>query len=129
MDTDQGHIVSLTVPNGSPDLVFDASQELIKELNLVAGPVASRKAEKGGTGSRGVPLTLGTIILASISAGVAKQIARVIVAYIQRNPKYVIQVGTVKITKEFASSKDVEAINAIAQELNRNKSKLGFGQF
>jgi len=123
MNTDDRNIVSLTIPNGSPDLVFDASQELIKEVNLVAGPVASRKTEKGGAGSRGDPLTLGAIVLAAISAGVAKQIAQVLVAYINRNPKYVVQVGAVKITKEFASSKDVEAINMIAHELSRKKVK------
>jgi hypothetical protein len=123
MDTESGHILSLTIPNGSPDLVFDASQELIRELNLVAGPVASRKTDKGAAGSRGDPVTLGTIVLAAISAGVAKQIAQVLVAYIKRNSKYVVQVGTVKITKDYASTKDIDAINLIAQELSRKKSK------
>jgi hypothetical protein len=123
MDTDEGHIVNLTISNGSPDLVFEVSQELIRELNLVAGPVASRKAEKGGAGSKGDPVTMGTIILAAISAGVAKQIAQVLVAYIKRNSKLVVKVGTVTITKDYASAKEVEAINALAEKLSRKKGK------
>jgi hypothetical protein len=111
--------IKLTVPGGSPDLTFEASHQLIDELNSVAGPIASKHAEKGSSGSKGDPVTLGTIILAAISAGVAKQVAGVLISYIKRNPKYVIEIGQIKITKDYATAKDVNAINAIAGELGR----------
>jgi hypothetical protein len=113
MITDTERIVTLTIPGGSPDLVFDASQRLIEELNTVQGRIALRKEEKGGTGTKGDPVTLGVIVLALISAGITN---------IKRNPKVVIKVGTVELTADYASAKKLDALKSIAEELS-GKSK------
>ncbi len=120
MSSQAQHSIKVTIPGGSPDLTFEASHQLIDELNLVSGTIASRDTEKGSSpGSKGDPVTLGTIILAAITAGVAKQVAGVLVSYIKRNPKYVIEIGQIKLTKDYATENDVNAINAIAAELGR----------
>jgi hypothetical protein len=120
---DSERILTLSIPGGSPDLVFEASQQLIKELNSVQGRVASRKQEESGTGTKGDPVTLGVIVLALISAGITKQIADVLAEYIKRNPKVVIKVGTVELTADYASTKKIEALNSIAQQLSHGQSK------
>jgi hypothetical protein len=123
MVADSERILTLSIPGGSPDLVFEASQQLIKELNSVQGRVASRKEEKSGAGTKGDPVTLGVIVLALISAGITKQIADVLIEYIKRNPKVVIKVGTVELTADYASTKKMEALNSIAQQLSHVQSK------
>jgi hypothetical protein len=124
MVADSEPMITLTIPGASPDLVLDASQRLIEELNTIQGRIASRKAQKNDPGSKGGDWVLvGQIVLAAISAGVAKQIAQVLIAYIKRNPKYSVQVGTIKITKDYASASEVEVINSIAEQLSRAKSK------
>jgi hypothetical protein len=116
---DDGHIVKLTIPNGSADLVFEATERLVAELNMVAGPLASRKADKSKPGSKGDPVTLGQIVLAVMSGGVVRQIAQALVAYVKRNPRYVVQVDKIKITKDYASTKEMEAINLLVKQLSR----------
>jgi hypothetical protein len=123
MVADSERIVTLTIPGGSSDLVFEATQQLIRELNSVQGRVASRKEEKSGAGTKGDPVTLGVIVLALISAGITKQIADVLIEYIKRNPKVVIKVGTVELTADYASAKKLEALNSIAQQLSHVPSK------
>jgi hypothetical protein len=122
MVLNDGHIVTLSIPNASADLTFEATQQLITELNLVAGPVASRGTEKPSPGSRGDPVTIGQIVLSFISGGALRQVAQALVAYAKRNPKYIVQVGDLKITKDYASTKEVEAINVLVEQLSRKPS-------
>jgi hypothetical protein len=116
-------IIEVNVPGAPSDLVANVTQELIGELNTQVGPVASRISEKVPAGSRGEVISFGQIALALISAGVTKQIAQILIQYIKRNPRYVIQVGAVKITKDYASKDDVAAINSLVRELNIKTDK------
>jgi len=116
-------IVKVSAPGAPPDLVFNATQQLISEINRELGPVASRAAEKGEPGDKGDAVTLGTIVLALISAGITKQIAQVLISYVKRNPRYVVQIGKIKITKDHASANDVSLINSLVLELTPKNSK------
>jgi hypothetical protein len=116
-------IITLSIPLASPDLVLEKSQELINELNSVQGRVAPRMEGKSGTGTKGDPVTLGAIALALISAGITKQIANVLIEFIKRNPKLIIKVGTVELTADYASTKRLEALNSIVQQLGVARSK------
>ena len=59
---------------------------------------------------------LGQIGLALLSAGAVKYIAQVIVEFVKRHDRYEVKVGDIKISKDHASSADLEAIH---KELNR----------
>jgi hypothetical protein len=123
MDREISSIIEVSAPGAPSDLVFNVTQQLITELNREIGPVASRVAEKAASGTKGDLVSLGQIALALISAGITKQIAEILVHYIRRNPRYVIQVGKIKITKDHASKDDVTLINALVQELAAKKNK------
>ena len=123
MGTEANATIQLSAPGAPNDLIFDAAQQLISELNREIGPVASRALEKGEAGAKGDPVTLGQIVLALISAGVVKQIAQVLVSYIKRNPRYVIKVGKVEITKDFASANEISLINSLVQSLTPKTQK------
>jgi len=123
VDRAESTVIEVSAPGASSDLVADVTQRLMTELNRELGPVASRVAEKAAPGAKGDPVTLGAIVLALISAGVTKQIAQILVQYIKRNPRYVIQVGKIKITKDHASKDDVALINSLVQELNAKTDK------
>jgi hypothetical protein len=116
--------IELSVPDASADLTFNAAQGLINELNRELGQVAQRKSQDAAGGTRGDLVTVGQIALALISAGITKQIAQVLISYIKRNPRYTIQIGKIKLTKDFVSTKDVAAMNALVEELKRNASDL-----
>jgi hypothetical protein len=123
MHSDGDSVIQVSAPGAPPDLVFNATQQLISEINREAGPVASRAPEKGEPGAKGDPITLGTIVLALISAGITKQIAQVLISYVKRNPRYVVQIGKIKITKDHASTNDVSLINSLVLELTPKNSK------
>lgn len=113
-----GSTIEVSAPGASTDLVANVTQQLVTELNREIGPVASRLTEKAAPGAKGDVVLLGQIALALISTGITQQIAQILVQYIKRNPRYVIQVGKIKITKEHASKDDVSLINSLVQELN-----------
>ena len=115
-------VISVAVPGGSEDLVYDASQILINEINSVAGPVASIKTERRETGAKGEFIVVGTVILAAVSKEIAKKIADVLINYVRRNPKYEVKVDNLKITKDHASLDEVKAINDLVEKL-RGKDK------
>lgn len=123
MDPAINSIIEVSAPGAPSDLVFEVTQRLVAELNREIGPVASRVTEKPTPGAKGDVVSLGQIALALISAGITKQIADILVQYIKRNPRYVIQVGKIKITKEHASKDDVALINSLVQELGAKKDK------
>jgi hypothetical protein len=115
--------IEVSVPDGSSDLIANVTQQLVTELNTEIGPVASHVSKKGTPGTKGDVVSLGQIALALLSAGITKQIAQILVQYIKRNPRYVIQVGKIKITKEYASKNDVTLINSLVQELSAKADK------
>jgi hypothetical protein len=117
--------IELSAPGAPPDLIFNATQQLVSELNREIGPVATRVTEEAPAGAKGDVISLGQIALALISAGITKQIAEILIHFIKRNPRYVIQVGTIKITREHASSSDVALINTLVQELSVESGKKG----
>ena len=115
--------IELSIPGAPPDTVANATQQLVTELNREIGPIASRISDKAQPGARGDVALLGQIALALISGGVTGQIARILVQYIKRNPRYVLIVGNTKITKDYASREDIEAINSLVLELNAHAGK------
>ena len=123
MDRTIDSTIEVSAPGAPADLVAGVTQQLVTELNREIGPVASPLTEKAAPGAKGDVVLLGQIALALISAGVTKQIAQILVQYIKRNPRYVIQVGKIKITKEHASKDDVSLINSLVQELNAKTDK------
>ncbi len=123
MDPANDSIIEVSAPGAPSDLVFNTTQQLVAELNRELGPVASRVTEKAAPGAKGDMVSLGQIALALISAGITQQIAQILIQYIKRNPRYVIQVGKIKITKEHASGNDVALINSLVQELNAKAGK------
>ena len=123
MDPANDSIIEVSAPGAPSDLVFNVTQQLVAELNRELGPVASRVTEKAAPGAKGDIVSLGQIALALISAGITQQIAQILIQYIKRNPRYVIQVGKIKITKEHASGNDVALINSLVQELDAKAGK------
>jgi hypothetical protein len=123
MDPANDSIIEVSAPGAPSDLVFNVTQQLVTELNRELGPVASRVTEKAAPGAKGDMVSLGQIALALISAGITQQIAQILIQYIKRNPRYVIQVGKIKITKDHASKNDVALINSLVQELNAKTGK------
>jgi hypothetical protein len=123
MDPAGNSIIEVSAPGAPSDLVFNVTQQLVAELNRELGPVASRVTEKAAPGAKGDMVSLGQIALALISAGITQQIAQILIQYIKRNPRYVIQVGKIKITKDHASGNDVALINSLVQELNAKAGK------
>jgi hypothetical protein len=123
LDPISDSIIEVTALGAPPDLIFNTTQQLVAELNREIGPVASRVAEKASPGAKGDVVSIGQIALALISAGITTQIAQVLVQYIKRNPRYEIQVGKIKITKEHASTNEVVLINSLVQELNAKPDK------
>ena len=110
-------VICVAVPGGSEDLVYEASQILINEINSVVGPVASIKTEHRETGAKGEFIVVGTVILAAVSKEIAKKIADVLIDYARRNPKYEVKVENLKITKDYASFDEVKAINDLVEKL------------
>ena len=111
--------IELSAPGASSDLIFTTTQQLIAELNREAGPVALRPTVPAAAepGAKGDLVSVGQIAIALISAGITKQIAQILMAFIKRNPRYVLQVGKIKITKDHASANEVEMINSLVKEL------------
>jgi len=89
----------------------EAQERLVNELNE-AGPVAEVVIEDERAGGKGNLELLGQVGLALLAADALKHIARVIVEFVKRNDRYEIRVGNIKISKDHASERDVERINA-----------------
>ncbi len=85
--------------------------ELSKTLNDETEAKATLPEKSGGPGSKGDPITLGTIILTALTSGTVVALFNVIKSYLERKPS---------LEFEF-TRKDGQQLKIKAEQLNRNQ--------
>ena len=85
--------------------------ELSKTLNDETEAKATIPKKSGGPGSKGDPITLGTIILTALSSGTVVALFNVIKSYIERKPSLELQL----------KSKDGREFNIKAEQLHKDQ--------
>ena len=85
--------------------------ELSKTLNDETEAKATIPEKSGGPGSKGDPITLGTIILTALSSGTVVALFNVIKSYIERKPSLELQL----------KSKDGREFNIQAEQLHKDQ--------
>jgi hypothetical protein len=117
---DFASIIKLSAPGVPPDVLFAKTHGLIAELNAAFGPIAKTAEGKAQAGAKGDIVSVGQVLLAAISSGLAGEIAKFLVGYVQRNPRYEIEIHGVRISRDFVSDNDIAKINALALKLSRS---------
>ena len=79
-------ILQLTVGDLSDEDLQKLTLELSRTLNDETDAQATIPETHGGAGSKGDPITLGTIILTALSSGTVVALFNVIRSYIERKP-------------------------------------------
>ena len=85
--------------------------ELSKTLNDETEAKAAIPEKSGGPGSKGDPITLGTIILTALSSGTVVALFNVIKSYIERKPSLELEL----------KSKDGQQLNIKAEQLHKDQ--------
>ena len=97
------------------DLTGEDLQKLTLELSKTLNDETEAKAtipeKPGGPGSKGDPITLGTIILTALSSGTVIALFNVIKSYIERKPSLELQL----------KSKDGREFNIKAEQLHNDQ--------
>ncbi len=97
-------------------------ERLIREINDL-GPIATPLFAPAAPGTKGAIEKLGEIGVALVSGGVVKSLASVLVEFIKRNPRYVLKVGDITISKDHATRRDIEVIHAEFNKIYEMKLK------
>ncbi len=83
--------LQLTASDLSDEDLQKLTLELSKTLNDETEAKATIPEKPGGPGSKGDPITLGTIILAALSSGTVVALFNVLKSYIERKPSLEIE--------------------------------------
>ena len=103
--------LQLTASDLSDEDLQKLTLELSKTLNDETEAKATIPEKPGGPGSKGDPITLGTIILAALSSGTVVALFNVIKSYIERKPS---------LELEF-KLKDGQQLKIKAEQLNKDQ--------
>ncbi len=103
--------LQLTASDLSDEDLQKLTRELSKTLNDETEAKATLPEETGGPGSKGDPITLGTIILTALSSGTVVALFNVLKSYIERKSSLAI---------EF-KRKDGQQLKIKAEQLNKHQ--------
>jgi hypothetical protein len=103
--------LQLTASDLSDEDLQKLTLELSKTLNDETEAKATLPEKSGGPGSKGDPITLGTIILTALTSGTVVALFNVIKSYLERKPS---------LEFEF-TRKDGQQLKIKAEQLNRNQ--------
>ena len=103
--------LQLTASDLSDEDLQVLTRELSKTLNDETEAKATLPEETGESGSKGDPITLGTIILTALTSGTVVALFNVIKSYIERKPS---------LELEF-TRKDGQQLKIKAEQLNKDQ--------
>ena len=103
--------LQLTAADLSDEDLQKLTLELSKTLNDETEAKAAIPENYGGPGSKGDPITLGTIILTALSSGTVVALFNVIKSYIERKPSLELEL----------KREDGQRLNIKAEQLNKDQ--------
>ena len=103
--------LQLTASDLSGEDLQKLTLELSKTLNDETGAKATIPEKSGGPGSKGDPITLGTIILTALSSGTVIALFNVIKSYIERKPSLELEL----------KREDGQQLNIKAEHLHKDQ--------
>ena len=103
--------LQLTASDLSGEDLQKLTLELSKTLNDETEAKATIPEKSGGPGSKGDPITLGTIILTALSSGTVVALFNAIKSYIERKPSLELEL----------KSKDGQQLNIKAEQLHNDQ--------
>ena len=103
--------LQLTASDLSDEDLQKLTLELSKTLNDETEAKATMPEKPGGPGSKGDPITLGTIILTALSSGTVVALFNVTKSYIERKPSLEIEL----------KREDGQQLNIKAEQLHNNQ--------
>ena len=115
-------VLELAADSVPADVLVMARQQLIDELNQRA-PIAVPVQESTGKGAKGSVELAGQVGLALLSGGLLNYISQVIIEFVRRNNRFSIKIDGIEVTKDNASTVDMENISKQLTKLMAARSK------